>query len=177
MPECSEEFLTELMGFVGESHGPYYGWDPVNQPMIRHFAEAMGDTNPVYQKPEYAQQSIHGGIVAPPTMLQAWTMRGFTDVYREGSDTKAGFDAFDFLYKNGFTGVVAVNCEQDYKRYLQLGDDIYYHVAIDAISDEKKTGLGLGFFVNQQYSFYDQNDEVVATMLFRTLRFKPAKSQ
>ncbi|MRT44601.1 MaoC family dehydratase, partial [Xylella fastidiosa subsp. multiplex] len=41
------------------------GRDPVNLPMIRHWCEAMGDTNPAYTGP---------GATAPPTMLQAWTM-------------------------------------------------------------------------------------------------------
>jgi acyl dehydratase len=177
MTTCSEEFLKKLKSFIGESHGPYHSWDEVNQPMIRHFAEAMGDRNPVYQNPEYANGSIHKGVVAPPTMMQAWTMKGYTNEYVEGSDTKNGFDAFDFLYENGFTGVVAVNCEQEYMRYLKLGDSLHYKVAIDVISDEKTTGLGVGFFINQQYSFYDQYDDIVGTMLFRTLRFKPAKSK
>lgn len=43
------------------------GLDPVNAPMIRHWCEAMGDTNPAYEGPD---------AIAPPTMLQAWTMAG-----------------------------------------------------------------------------------------------------
>ncbi|MFD7436900.1 OB-fold domain-containing protein [Streptomyces sp. NPDC059861] len=45
------------------------GKDPVNLPMIRHWCEALGDTNPAYTGP---------GAVAPPTMLQAWTMAGLS---------------------------------------------------------------------------------------------------
>src|SRR5688500_16571947 len=43
------------------------GRDPVNAPMIRHWCEAIGDTNPAYTGPD---------AIAPPTMLQAWTMAG-----------------------------------------------------------------------------------------------------
>ena len=32
---------------LGES-GPRAAPDPVNQPMIRHWVEAIGDTNPIY---------------------------------------------------------------------------------------------------------------------------------
>jgi len=42
--------------------------------MIRHWCDAVGDGNPVYTDREFAAKSVHGGIVAPPTMLQAWTM-------------------------------------------------------------------------------------------------------
>lgn len=45
------------------------GKDPVNMPMIRHWCEAMGDTNPAYAGPD---------AMAPPTMLQAWTMGGLS---------------------------------------------------------------------------------------------------
>ena len=38
-----------LQVLVGQSTGPSVrAWDPVNQPMIRHWVEAMGDHNPVY---------------------------------------------------------------------------------------------------------------------------------
>ncbi|MFE3283438.1 hypothetical protein ACFXJJ_09995, partial [Streptomyces sp. NPDC059233] len=45
------------------------GKDPVNEPMIRHWCEAMGDANPAYTGP---------AAIAPPTMLQAWTMGGLS---------------------------------------------------------------------------------------------------
>ena len=70
-------FLARLKAFEGREVGePFVARDPVNQPMIRHWCDAMDDANPVYTDPELAAQSVHGGIVAPPTMLQAWTMRG-----------------------------------------------------------------------------------------------------
>ena len=45
-------------------------------PMIRHWVEAMGDHNPVYVDDEAARDAGYPGIIAPPTMLQAWIMRG-----------------------------------------------------------------------------------------------------
>ena len=51
--------------------------DVVNGQMIRHWCAAMGDSNPVYQDAEAAKNSIHGGIVAPPAMMNAWTMPPF----------------------------------------------------------------------------------------------------
>ena len=43
--------------------------------MIRNWAEAIGDANPVYTDAEFAARSVHGGLVAPPAMAQVWTMR------------------------------------------------------------------------------------------------------
>ncbi len=45
--------------------------------MIRHWVDAMGDENPVYVDDEAARANGFPGVVAPPTMLQAWIMRGY----------------------------------------------------------------------------------------------------
>ena len=57
---------------LGES-SPRPAPDPVNLPMIRHWVQAMGDTNPVYTD----------AGVAPPAMTQVWTMRGLRPAGRE----------------------------------------------------------------------------------------------
>ena len=44
--------------------------------MIRHWVEAMGDHNPVYVSDDAAREAGYDGLIAPPTMLQAWIMRG-----------------------------------------------------------------------------------------------------
>ena len=74
----SEENIREAAARIaaaGESR-PRPARDPVNLPMIRNWAEAIGDTNPVYRDPEVAAASVHGGLVAPPAMVQVWTMQG-----------------------------------------------------------------------------------------------------
>ncbi len=75
-----------LQACIGKPVGPFHGWDPVNETMIRHWCDAMGDDNPVYTDPEAAAQSVHGGIIAPPAMLQAWTMRGYRGRHAPGRE-------------------------------------------------------------------------------------------
>src|SRR5215472_3701049 len=72
---------------LGES-SPRPAPDPVNLPMIRHWAEAMGDANPVYTDAGAAARSVHGGLVAPPAMTQVWTMRGLHPA--DGGDDPLG---------------------------------------------------------------------------------------
>ena len=57
--------------------------DAVNVPMIRHWVEAMGDENPVYVSDEAARAAGFEGMIAPPTMLQAWIMRGLRALERD----------------------------------------------------------------------------------------------
>src|SRR5581483_7664580 len=62
------------------------GRNPVNQPMINNWVEAIGDANPVYTDARFAAASVHGGLVAPPAMVQVWTMGGLHPAMPERGD-------------------------------------------------------------------------------------------
>lgn len=165
-------FAAQLKKFEGREAGaPEVGADPVNQPMIRHWVEAVGDENPVYTDPAAAEQSVHGQVVAPPVMLQAWVMRGVRP--RPASGGNARDELMRLLDGAGFSSVVATNCEQEYHRYLHLGDHLSTTTIIEAVSDEKATGLGVGHFVTTRVEYRTDEGELVGTMRFRILKFKP----
>jgi uncharacterized OB-fold protein/acyl dehydratase len=147
----------------------------VNEAMIRHWCDAVDDRNPVYTDPEFAARSVHGGIVAPPTMLQAWTMPGLVpkEVREEMNRRRLG-GILALLDAAGFTSVVATNCAQEYARYLRPGDRLTSETVIESVSDEKRTALGPGHFVNQCTTYRDQHGEVVGVMRFRLLKFRPS---
>lgn len=157
--------------FVGQQSGdPLPGRDEVNQAMIRHWCDAIGDDNPIYTDPEAAAASVHGGIVAPPTMLQAWTMRGLNP---PPSGQGLFAELLETLDGAGFTSTVATNQEQEYVRYLRLGDRITVTTRIESVSDEKQTALGDGHFVTQSMTYTDQHGEVVGTQRWSILKYKP----
>jgi uncharacterized protein len=165
-------FAARLKEFEGREVGaPEVGADPVNQPMIRHWVEAIGDENPVYVEPDAAASSVHGQIVAPPVMLQAWVMRGVRP--RPSSGGNARDELMQLLDDAGFTSVVATNCEQEYHRYLHLGDHLSTTTTIEGVSDEKATALGVGHFVTTRVDYRTDDGELVGTMRFRILKFKP----
>jgi len=151
------------------------GLDPVNAPMIRHWCEALGDENPVYTDASFAEQSSHGGIVAPPTMLGAWIMRPLNMPPRDQEDPRTVI--IDMLDEAGFTAVVATNCEQEYVRYLRPGDQIEGHMSVEDVSEEKNTGLGTGHFFTTKTVFKDQNGDVVGIERFRMLKYRPKPSE
>jgi uncharacterized protein len=157
---------------AGQS-GPRPGRDPVNLPMIRNWAEAIGDANPVYTDAEFAVRSVHGGLVAPPAMTQAWTMRGLhpEDGAASGSDDPTHLMSA-VLDAAGFTSVVATNCEQSYHRYLRHGEHVTVRTSLESVVGPKRTALGEGWFVTTQSTWY-AGTEAVATMMFRLLKFRP----
>ena len=61
----STAFLERLKAFEGQQIGPpELARDVVNEAMIRHWCDAIGDSNPIYTDPDAAASSVHGGIVA-----------------------------------------------------------------------------------------------------------------
>ena len=48
----------------------------MNQPMVDHWLDAIGDRNPIYVDEAAAIAAGHPGIVAPPAMIQCGLWRG-----------------------------------------------------------------------------------------------------
>jgi uncharacterized OB-fold protein len=137
------------------------GRDPVNLPMIRHWCEAMGDTNPAYTGPD---------AIAPPTMLQAWTMGGLAG--HEGR-AAAHDEMFALLDEAGCTSIVATDCEQEYLRPLRPGDEVTFDTVIESVSGRKTTKLGTGYFITTRTDIR-VGPERVGTHRFRVLKYAPA---
>ena len=148
---------------------PRDGRDPVNQPMINNWVEAIGDRNPIYVDEDAARAAGHDGIVAPPAMAQVWTMGGLH--YQRGGDDPLG-QIIEVLDDAGYTSIVATNCEQTYHRYLKLGEQATLTARLEDVVGPKRTGLGEGWFVTVR-NVWAVDGEPVAEMLFRVLKFAP----
>lgn len=165
-------FLARLREFEGrEVSAPAVPRDPVNEPMIHHWCDAMGDDNPVYTDADLAVASVHGGIVAPPTMLQAWSMPGLRPP-ADAADTEL-HRLRGILADTGYPAVIATNYDQEYVRYLRPGDSVSYSSVIESVSEEKGTGLGAGHFVTIKSTYHDAAGELVGTSTMRILCYRP----
>lgn len=173
--EKKQALEAEIRSYVGKPIGPMVtGRDPVNEPMIRQWCDAMGETHPAYLDAAAAGKTLHGEIVAPPTMLQAWVMEGWA--MHEGYDEPKNEQhrLHKLLADNGYTGVLGTNTEENYTRYLRIGESVKALTVIEAISEEKATGVGIGYFITTRTTFENQDGEDLGSMSFRVLRFKPA---
>jgi uncharacterized protein len=148
--------------------------DPVNLPMTRAWTDAIGDANPVYTDADAAVRSVHGGLVAPPAMVQVWTMPGLGPP--AGGQASAGHDPLGVMMTTlegaGFSAVVATNCDQTYARYLRPGEQLAVRAELLDVTGPKRTALGEGWFVTTRSTWYS-GAEAVATMDFRVLKFRP----
>jgi uncharacterized OB-fold protein len=135
--------------------------DPVNETTIRNWLEALGDTNSRYERE----------AVAPPAMVQVWTMRGLAPIV-PGPAVDPLQAMMEVLDEAGYTSVVATDCEQTYQREVRLGERLTVRTRLTGVTGPKRTGLGEGWFVTTESTWYAEA-EPVATMMFRVLKFRP----
>ncbi len=131
----------------------------------------MEDELPVYTDPEAAAHSVHGGLVAPPAMLNAWTMPGLGRRSGRAEDPHAR--VYAALDAAGFDSVVATDSEHEYLRYLRLGERIAGVQSVEDISEAKQTALGVGHFVTTLTRYRTEEGEEVGRMRLRILKFRP----
>lgn len=162
-----QEAIAEITATDGAK--PRAARDPVNRPTINNWVEALGDRNPIYVDEAAARAAGHPGIVAPPAMIQVWTMFGLGGERPKDDPLGPIMELFD---ANGYIGVVATNCEQTYHRYLQPGEQVSITSEMGEVVGPKRTALGEGFFVNQ-HIIWRVGDEDVAEMNWRILKFRP----
>lgn len=163
--EISAASVEERMREVAErgESARRAGRDPVNLPMIRSWQEALGDDDPRYERDG----------VAPPAMIQVWTMAGL----RGGRTTDDPLGAaMAIMDEAGFTSVVATNCSQTYHRYLRVGEEVTVSTVLHDVVGPKRTALGEGWFVTTRNTWF-VGDEPVAEMLFRVLKFRPPAAE
>jgi uncharacterized protein len=161
---------------------PRLARDPVNVPAIRTWTDAIGDANPVYTDAEFAAGSVHGGLVAPPAMVQVWTMPGLGPPAGRAAGSAAPVSRpagpadplgvmMTVLEDAGFTAVVATNCDQTYARYLRPGEQLAVRAELLDVTGPKRTALGEGWFVTTRSTWFS-GAEPVATMDFRVLKYR-----
>ncbi len=175
MTDMTDTAIEHLLSFVGATLiDNREGVDEVNVPMIRHWVEAMQMPSAIHLDAAAAQASGRGSVVAPAAMTQAWVMRGYAATVDPTKAPADGFaDLIAALDAAGYTSVVATDSDFTFERELVPGDRVSYTEIVDAISDEKTTGLGIGRFVTTTKTYRDGDGEIVARQVWRTLRFRP----
>ena len=174
----ADEVRASLERYVGQPFGPPSDApDPVNVPMMRHWVDALDDRNPIYLDDEAAKRAGFEGRVAPPAMLQVWSMprpkiEGIGERGGRPNET-LGDNPLVALDEAGYVGSLATNSELEFHRYLRPGERLHTDTEVQTISDRKTTSLGQGYFVTWITRYRTDDGELVGEQLFRIFKFDP----
>lgn len=165
-------YEDRLKEHIGKECAPIESVDAVCAPMIRHWIEIMEDANPAYTDPEWAAQSRHGGIVAPGSMMQVWSMAPHWPERDIPELPIAPID--EILTAECFTDVVATGQSQEIHKLAREGETVTFTVRLASVTEEpKKTRLGLAYFVTFEYRFTNPAGELLGTQSFTYMRYRP----
>jgi hypothetical protein len=158
--------VQQLENLRGQRLGPYLSHNPVSATQIWQWCSAMGDNNPLYGPGE--------DQVAPPAMMQMWTMRDFHDRYAPGSTNSYPYRVFDVLIALGYPANVAVSYDISFYRYLRVGDCAKHYTTVETISSRKSTSLGSGYFVTERVEYQTLDGDPFAEARITYFQYMPA---
>lgn len=174
MNDSSTANALDVDVLTGQRHGPYNSFHPVSDVQIWQWCRAMGDDNPLYTDRDYQARNGMTAPLAPPTMMQMWTMRDIDFRYAPGSTDAAPYQVFDDLTAAGFPANVAVSYDITFLRYLAVGDRVHHYTTVVTISAEKRTALGQGHFVTERVEYLDQLEHLFAEAYITYFQYRPA---
>jgi acyl dehydratase len=119
----------------------------VERGKIKEFADAIGDTNPIYRDPDYAAKTSFGGIIAPPTLLR-------TFLY-ETSDAKDALEVRDWSY------IVHGEQEFEFLAPILAGDVLQAQDRIVSITEKESRRAGKLQIAVIETTFHNQRGEKV----------------
>lgn len=113
---------------------------------VRHFAEAIGDPNPLWRDEIYSRNTPHGGISVPPTFTRAFIPSDEDESQPRDSEER----------------VLDAGSEYEYFAPIKIGDKI---TVVSKIAEvfQKDGRLGPMTFQVKEVSFTNQFGQVVAT--------------
>jgi len=159
---------------TGQRNGPYRSFNPVSRTQIWQWCAAMGDNNPLYHDEAYRRGAGLERPVAPPAMMQMWTMRDVSMQFAPGSTEAPPYAVFDVLAAQGYAANVAVSYDICFHRLLEEGDSAHHFTTIESISALKKTAVGDGYFVVEHAEYFDQHSKLFAEARITYLQYHPA---
>ena len=126
----------------------------ITEDIIRHYADACGDPNPLFRDPTYAQGTRWGGIIAPPT---------FETCIAFGS-------AFGGRLRVPGVARLAAGEKHTYLRTIRPGDSFSIYDRYEGFHERTVTNKPYRMFIEEVPRYYiNQRDEVVAITTHRNI--------
>ncbi|WP_334150348.1 FAS1-like dehydratase domain-containing protein [Hyphomicrobium sp.] len=158
-PKITQEGLDKLKKRIGVKLTDLAEpWNyEASRDAIRHYAEGMGDDNPLWCDPEYAAGTQYGGIIAPPSFLFSTSSRPV------------------FCYGGGLPGVHAMwsGAAWTWHKVVRRNDTISIEAWLKDLIEHETRFAGRSIQQIYHINFFNQEGDLVAEVddwAFRTER-------
>jgi len=126
----------------------------VEEGAIQRYAEAISDSNPLYNDVEYARKSKYGRLICPPGFT-GWPVKGQT-----GALPGRSSEMSDIFVKAGApTRVLDGGIEFEFLTTTGAGDVLVSTTKVADIT-ERETRMGKTMFITAETSFVNQDGKV-----------------
>ncbi len=150
----TDEGIAELRGRMGKVY-PARPWITIaTLDAIVHFADGVGDDNPLFHDPAYARLTRYKKVIAPPTFVYVFCSAGFGPAY------------------GGLPGVYSLYSEDTFEFHKPVSEGGRYTADEELVGVEVKPSQWSGRAVHQliESRFYDQRGNVIAKRRSRRVR-------
>ncbi|MBI4192448.1 MAG: MaoC family dehydratase N-terminal domain-containing protein [Betaproteobacteria bacterium] len=150
--KITDEMVSQVQAEIGKE---YPSKDQYNTEAtldnIRHWANGIGDLNPLWHDHDYAKSTSYGGIIAPPTFLYSCSGR-------------AGLQ--------GFPGIHTMHLGDDWIFYrpIRLGMKITVTGGVHSLTEKKTSFAGRAYLQTHFRHFRNENQQLLATMYLNQMR-------
>jgi acyl dehydratase len=172
------EVSVYLRGLLGRpSRQPGIARDAVTASAIRTWCDAIGERNPVHLDSAAARAAGHDDVIAPPAMLQVWTMPGLEPDRPFTSGPSRDGDLDEAVRRDlstmGYSGTLAASTDQEFLAPLRIGDRLVAESEYIAVTEQKQTHLGPGFFLTDRTRYTTAEGRTIGTLTVSVFQFAP----
>lgn len=121
---------------------------------IRKFAEAIGDSNPLYRDKFFAEKSPHGNIIAPPTFLRSLEIE-LVEVPETAS----------------LENLLDAGSEWEYFGLVRVGDQITATTILVDLKERSSKAIGQMLMISYETRYKDHLGTLVAKQRSTFIRY------
>jgi len=156
---------AEAVAMVGAKSEISYAEIDVDSAMIQYFCGVAEDGNPSYWSEKFATPQW-GGLISPPSMLHSWAI---PFPWRPGGAQSS--NSFSMQVPLPGDKVINVSSDAEFIKPIYVGDRLSYREELKSVTEEKRTRLGVGHFVETILVVCNQRGEPVARVTNSVLRY------
>ena len=160
----TEEMVERVRKLIGVEMHPkeVYFNTQATRDTIRHFADGLGDANPLWRDEDYASRTRYGRIVAPPSFL-------YSVFLPSGGSPSMGTR----MPAHGMFG------GNEWEWYLPIleGDSFTYTQTLLSVEEKQTRAWGKAYRMDAETPYWNQRNEMVAKARGWTFRINRPESQ